>query len=962
MEFRLLGPLEVRTDGGAFGVGAHKPRALLAFLLVHANEIVPADRLIEALWDGSPPASATKLLQTYVSQLRKELGRDRIVTRDPGYLVSVARDELDIERFERLRTSRPHEALALWRGAPLADFEYDAWAQPEIARLAEARLGTIEERIDLDLVRGRHGELVAELETLVDEHPLRERLRGRLMLALYRCGRQAEALAVYRDGRRLLADDLGIEPSASLQQLERSILRQDAALDLTAQPPAAEPERLIGREDVLRQIAGLLESVRLTTLTGPGGIGKTRLALEVSTRSIGRYADGVVVVELAALADPDLLAAEVARSLGVPDPSTESLTAYLRAKELLLVLDNFEQVAPAAPLLEQLLDAAPRLSLLVTSRTPLHLTAEARYQVPPLQLPDPTAPPPLEALAATEAVALFVARAREARPEFELLDENAGAVSELCLRLDGLPLALELAGARANLLSPSAILSRLGRRLDLLRVSDAHVSERHRTMRAAIEWSYDLLRPAEQTLFSSLAIFSGSFSADGAEALAGGGVLDGLGALLDSSLVRSERPVGDEPRLGMLETIREYALERLAQREDEPELRRRHADFYCALAERAEPGLRGPEQILWLRRLDADRENLRTVLGWAVQSGDVELGLRTASSLWRYWQVRGGLAEGRAHLERLLAVEATVPPSVRAEALAASGRLAFMHGHLESAQARVEESLALASASGNGDPSRALSLTVLAMVASARGDQAHAEELLGQSLEIARARGDWFTHALALIGRGDFLYVAGEFEPARRSLEEGLRAAREVGDLRQIGRGLTALGTVALEQREFERATQLLAEALAVQRDLGDRWGVPRALVSLGVAALGRGDDGAAERFFEQGLRLQLEVDDRPGIAASLEQIAALRAQRHDVEAAACLFGAAGILREMVGTHPMHLAGHRTDEMLAGVKAGLDPDVFADAWSRGRSMTLDAAVAYALDTTRRRDDVHYAVD
>jgi predicted ATPase/Tfp pilus assembly protein PilF len=712
-------------------------------------------------------------------------------------------------------------------------------------------------------------------------------------------------------------DELGIEPSRRLQQLERAILRQEAELDVVPQRPV-DSGRLIGRESVLREIAALLESSRLVTLIGPGGIGKTRLAREV--------ADGVVV-ELAALTDPVLVAAEIAQTLGVPEGS---LLPYLRRNALLLVLDNFEQVAAAAPLLEELLSGAPQLSLLVTSRAPLHLAAETRYQVP--------------ALAPSEAVALFVERARASRPDFEVVD--ADAVEELCVRLDGLPLALELAAARATLLSPRAILARLGRRLDVLRSTDGAMPDRHRTLRAAIEWSYDLLGEEERQLFSALAVFSGGFSADAVDAVAGADVLDGLSALLDSSLVRVERPIGDEPRFGMLETIREFARERLDERPDASELRRRHAQLYCELAEQSEPALRGPDQVLWLRRLDAERENLRVALA----ADSAELGLRIASSLWRYWQVRGGVGEGLAQMERLLAAD--VPPPLRTRGLAAAGRLAFMYGDLEHAAAYLDESIAT--------DRRSFSLTVLALVTRARGDPESAWRLLDESVTAAQAEGDWFADALALFARGELLYVEGAFDPARRSLEEGVRAARESGDLRNIARGLTALGAVALAQHDYARAARVLEEALATQRQLGDLWGIPRSLVSLGAAALGRGDAGEAEILFEQGLTLQLETDDRPGIAASLEQIAALSAES-DAERAAALYGAATILREMVGTHPMQLAPHGRDETVASLSAALDPDAFADAWSRGRAMTLDDAVSYALDRTRRNQHVHHTL-
>lgn len=914
MEFRLLGPLEVGGDG-EFGIDAHKPRALLALLLLNANAIVPADRLIDALWDGSPPRSAEKLLQTYVSQLRKALGAERIVTKGPGYLISVAPDELDLERFAN--APDPRGALALWRGAPLADFEYDAWAQPEIGRLNEARLAALEARIELDLAEGRHSELVAELESLVATHPLRERLRAHLMLALYRSGRQADALAAYRDTRRLLADELGLEPSRRLQQLERAILRQDADLDVVPQLPG-DARSFIGREAVLSEITELLRTSRLVTLVGPGGIGKTRLALAVR--------EGVVV-ELAPLLDPALVAGEIARTLGVPE---RSLVSYLSNKELLLVLDNFEQVVDAAPAVEGLLTAAPGLSLLITSRAPLRLAAETRYQVPPLD--------------AGDAVTLFVERARASKPDFQVVDLDC--IEELCTRLDGLPLALELAAARTTLLSPRAILDRLGRRLDVLRTTDRAVPDRHRTLRAAVEWSYELLDDDEQELFSALAVFGGGFSADAAESVVGADVLDELSALLDSSLVRSERAVGDEPRFGMLETIREYALERLNERGDAGELRQRHALFYCELAERAEPAIRGPDQVDWVRRLDAERENLRTALA----GDDAQLGLRTATSLWRYWQVRGGLAEGLAHMERLLAVD--VPEPLRTNGVAAAGRLAFMNGDLDRAAALLEESLAVAR--------DALSLCVAGGVAEARGDLDEASRLAQESAMAAQREGDWFAHALALLFQGELLYLMGEFPASRRSLEEAVRAAREAGDLRNIARGLNSLASVVLAQRDYDRATRLVEEALAIQRRLGDLWGIPRSLVVLGVAALGRGDLDEAETLFDQGLTLQLETTDRPGIAASLEQIATLRADT-DPARAACLFSAAVILREMVGTHPLQLAPHGREATLARVSQALDPETFADAWSRGRAMTLEETVDYALERTRRLGHVRNAV-
>jgi DNA-binding SARP family transcriptional activator len=472
MEFRILGPLEVGEGDRLVALGGAKPRALLALLLLLPNEVVPRERLVEELWGDPVPASAGKVVQVYVSRLRKAMGADApLVTRAGGYVLELADAQLDLHRFERLVAEgrraldddeprraerRLAEALALWRGPPLVDFSYEPFAQSEIARLEELRLAALEDRIEAELALGRHARLVGELESLVAEHPLRERIRGQLMRALYGCGRQADALEAYRQGRRRLVDELGLEPGPALRELERAILEQSAELGAATQPMPltrpvlpAPPNRTIGREQDVRMVVEQLRSGtgRLVTLTGPGGVGKTRLALEAARAVEADFADGARFVSLAAVQRPEDVPTAVVKSLEVvllPGESTERAVArFLEPKHLLLVVDNCEHLLGAAPLIGGLPAACPSVTVLATSREPLAVQAEQCCPVSPL--------------AGENAVALFCERARAHDPAFEIDNGNAAAVEEICDRVDGLPLAIELAAARCALLSPREI-------------------------------------------------------------------------------------------------------------------------------------------------------------------------------------------------------------------------------------------------------------------------------------------------------------------------------------------------------------------------------------------------------------------------------------------------------------------------------------------------------------------------
>ena len=936
MEFRILGPLEVVAENRQVRVSGAKERALLAILLVHVGEVVSADRLIDELWGGELPANPSNTLQVVVSRLRKamegapasERWGELLVTRKPGYVLDVDPKDLDARRFEQLvdeagqilatdkvrASSLLGEALGLWRGPALAEFAFEDFAQEEVARLGEARMRAVEMKMDADLALGRHGELVGELEALVAGNPLRERLRGQLMLALYRSGRQGEALRIFQEGRQALVDELGIDPGPALRELHQQILLQAPSLAAVQDAEAALRSNLpaqvtsfVGRDVELREVKKLLEESRLVTLTGAGGCGKTRLAIEVAGELLEAFPDGVWLAELEAVSDPALVSQSLASALGIredvslgvggraPPSVMERTIDYLDEKKLLVVLDNCEHLIEAcAQVVNIVLRSAPEVRVLATSRERLGVGGEVLWPVPPLGLPKPDEVSP-ERLAQCDAVRLFVDRATAVKPTFVLDADAAPAVHEICRRLDGIPLALELTAARVRVLPPGEIAARLQDRFSLLVSGSRGAMERHETLRAAVDWSYELLSEPERELFGRLSVFAGGFALEAAEEVCGDGeaekkdVLGLLSRLVDQSLVIPDD--GGKARFRMLETMRVYAGERLEESGRADALQRRHATYFLELAERAEPQLRGPEQEVWLHPLETDYDNFSAAIDWALRH-DPEMAVRLSGALAWFWNLGGHRSEARRRLDEALAAGQNATPASRARALAWAAFLGFAEGAQDRAAAQAEEAHEL---SKEVDHLWwvAMSEGILGMARALQGDINGGGELLEQARAGFGRMGDDWGAALTTCVLGYLSTFAGQHERAAALVNEGLDGFRAVRDRWGQTIALELLGWLARRRGAYEDAVTLREEALGVARDLGLRDEVPFLLVELGNLRALLEDFEAAAILHNEALVLARELGARDIVAhardglglAARRQGLYERAREHHLEA-----------------------------------------------------------------------------
>ncbi|WP_328792373.1 BTAD domain-containing putative transcriptional regulator [Streptomyces sp. NBC_00273] len=1025
MRFEVLGPLTVRTDEGTpVPVPEAKVRALLGALLVRYGRPVPVDRLIDELWGEDLPGNPGNTLQTKVSQLRRILaraeegGRALVGFGPAGYALRVADEAVDAGRFTELtalarkedgaraRAALLSEALGLWRGPAYADFPDAAFVRTEAVRLEERRITAQEDLAEARLELGEHVVLADELGTLITEHPLRQRLYAARMRALYGAGRQNEALAAYRELTKRFAEELGVDPGPELGALHEAILRQDP--ELTAGPvpvpvsvsvpePAPVPvpvpavvearpfrpgtnlptpvSSLVGREEAVARVCAAVEAGRLVTLTGPGGVGKTRLALAAAARlaaaGSGPFPDGVRFVELAGARGG--VAAVIAAALGVREDADggagtgtgtgagtgsggeaaarDRLATALGTRRLLLVLDNCEHVvASVAALTGQLLRQAPGLRVLVTSQEPLALAGETLETVAPLE--------------GAEAMELFAARAAAGTPGFTLGPHNAEAVALVCRRLDGLPLALELAATRVRALGVHALAERLHDRFRLLNQVRRDAPARQRTLRAVIDWSWELLAPAEQTALSRLAVFSGGFTLESAEAVCAAGdtaaedVLDLVTRLVDCSLVVAPYAGGGDagaPRYRMLESVTAYGLERLEGAGEAAAARLRHAEHFADLAERAAAHLHGPEQRGWLRRLDSEGLNLRAALDAAVEAGAAGAtgaALRLVNASAWYWFLRGRIGEARTALGSALACAAAAGGQDGPAVAGARARLAafavlagddgLLGGDFDGADPRGRWLLEFARIGfTNGSD-----VDAAPGVAAAAGD----DDVLEGLPAVFRGLGDRWGEAAALSGLATRALYRGDLTELRHNAEAGARLFAELGD--QWGRlqASEQLGVLAEISGDYARAARLHEDGVRSARELELFTQVSFRLAQQGRIALLTGDTARAADLHEQARRLADEQSHRP--AQQFAEIGlALGARRDgDLDAAeawlrpwldwsrrlgvdisvALILAQLGYVAELRGDAPLAEALHR-DGLAAARRSG-DPRALALAF------------------------------
>lgn len=966
MRISLAGQLGVEVDGAVADGAALGPLAglALAFLVSERHRPVTRDELAEVLWGEELPATWEPSLRGVVSRVRRRLEAvglpPEVITGARGcYEVHLpAGAVVDVEEAAAA-VEAARQALAggdCQRSRQLAGAAADIagrgflpglgglWVERRQAELDELHVSALELVADAAGAGGDHAGALAAAEAVVAAQPLRESAHLRVMEAHVRAGNPAAALRAYERCRVVLAEELGASPAQRTQDSYLALL----AGETEAPPTNLRPElsSFVGRDEARRDVGKLFGASRLVTLVGPGGVGKTRLATRVAGEMVGRQRDGVWLVELASLADADLLAQHVLAALGAPEkagaPALDLLRAHVAQRQLLVVLDNCEHLSAAcASLVRDLLRAAPDMVVLATSREPLGVPGESLWPVPPLTLPAPGDPD----LCASEAVRLFVERATAVDPHFSLSEDTRAAVAEICRRLDGVPLAIELAAARVRTISVVEIADRLRDRFRLLVGRDPTAPDRHHTLRAAIDWSYEALSPAEQALFRMVSVFAGGFTLDAAEAIGDGSyVLDDLATLVDKSLVLADRS-GPATRYRLLETLRQYGAEHLAAAGEEPAVRARHLVWACVLAEEAGARLDGPEQGQWLERLGAEEDNLRAALDWAADHPSGDHGLRAAGALWQFWQVRGHHEEGGRRLRTLLVASDDAAPAVRAKALTSAavlclgmhpmpqavaddvrclfeeamairralgdkrgvasalhglGGLHFRRAEPDAARACFEETLAIGRELGDTQLVAASvnNLANLALFADNHGrpppDGLDGWTLYEESVRLWRELGDDLRAAGAM---GDMAVIAtrsGRFEDAERLLTEGAEIYRRLGLRRGFANYTTGLANLARRQADYDGARFALEGLLHMGRDAGDRMLEARSLVELAYLRWVEGDRSDAERLYEEAATIGHTLDRCWPLYNALHGLGQVALLRGEVTRARDLFAEAG--------------------------------------------------------------------
>ncbi len=985
MEVRLFGELEAVQDGVAVPVRGAKQRALLARLALQRGQPVSADRLIDQLWVDGEVANPANALQAQIGQLRRSLGVTAIVTSEAGYALGIRPDDLDLARFEQLvaagrrlmeegeaalASAALGEALALRRGEPLGEFAYAGFADLERVHLDELTLVATEARAGADLALGLHGELVGELEALCRAHPLREGLWGLLILALYRAGRQAEALRAYTEARNGLVDELGIEPGPALRELQARVLAQDPALTLAdSEPPGAatgptasgnlraQLSSFIGRDAELEQLRQAVRSSRLVTLIGPGGAGKTRLAMEAAAALRPVHRDGAWLVELAGVTDPDGVAPAAAVALGAsaagvpgrqPAGSTvELIVRHLAGRSMVVVIDNCEHViAQAAILADTLVGAVPTVRLIATSREPLGVPGEVLVSVGGL---DPPA-----------AVELFVDRARAVRPGFVVDDRNRPVIEDICRRLDGLPLAVELAAARLRALTLATVAERLGDRFRLLTGGARTALPRQQTLRAVVEWSYELLFEDERRLFARLAVFSGGCELAAAEAVCADDkvpadeILDVVSRLVDKSLVTAT-DAGGETRFIQLQTLWQYGRERFDASGEGNAIRVRHAAHYRRMAEEAGRGLRGAGGPMWRDRLISEAGNLRAALDWFIAAGEADAALTLASRMAWLWWITTDFAEGARWLGDALGASGPRRNELAATAHGWHGYCVGMSSNVAAGASECEQ--AVADLRGGDDQDGLADALVLCATVLVRAHEFERSlDLLQEAQALLEPAGHgWLLAAHDLIVAWNLASLGRleEAEPAARSSLERFDAE---GEVLLVVSPMNALAGIAEARGDLDEASVAYEALLERCRLTEQRLYIPFGLVALAGLRARQGDDVLADRLYGEAIGCSLHpwlsADALVGQAAVARRLGDLTRARGLLDAADNHYRDAGLPEGQ----PLVLAGlawwalaagHPDDALVFAANAARAAAVGGGMPVRGatRSQLADAAQA-----------------
>jgi len=970
----LLGAFRFEIETRPLRLPTRKDESLLAYLALFP-EPHPREKLAALFWGDSTDEQARHSLRSALTTLRSKLGDDlfladrETVQLNPDYPLWV-----DAREFEQSAISDLPSALDLYQGDLLTDF-YDDWILVERERLRQLYLDALLRLAQEMRSQSQYARAIEFARKVLATEPTNEAAYQHLMFCYAATGDRIGALKQYDECEKKLRDELGVEPSSETvtlrEQIERELTGAPSHEALLTNLPMPLTS-FIGRQRDIAEIKRLLDltgfqnlsglPTRLLTLTGAGGCGKTRLAIQVATDLAGRdipaerpYKHGVWWVELAALSDPALVPHKVAQVFDLREsadaPLITVLTNYFRAKELLLVLDNCEHlIEVCAQLAEALLSACPKLQILTTSREALGLTGEVAWYVPSLESPDPQNMPPLASLPQYDAIRLLTERAQAVAPQWQLTD-HAEAAARICCRLDGIPLAIELAAARLRVLSAEQVAERLDDRFQLLTGGSRTALPRHRTLRATLDWSHNLLSEEEQKLFRRLAVFAGGWTLETAEKVCSrkwgvdselSTVLDVLTALVDKSLVVVEERE-NATRYRFLETIRQYAHEKLREANEAEAYSRRHLDWFIQLVEEAEPKLRSGEQLVWCARLETEIENLRAALRWSLAQADecAEPAQRLAGALAWFWFVRGYWNEGWTWLERALENHAITP--ARAKALVGLGLLEYFAGTWAKCQAPYEEGLALYRQQGD---KWGIAYAAGFCGAMERNNPSRANALFEEARSIAQELNDEWLATKTDNLQGNYACNRGDLSLARSLYESALEHARRSGDRQLIGIVPGNLGRIALDQGDDDRASALFTESLEVVRELGNKNQMARMLCCLGIVARRRHDGQRAGVFFKQALALHREMGNTRGILECLWAFGQVAATERRYERAARLLGAVESLCEMLGPEDRHTY----EDDVRTVRVQLDPTTFNAAWAEGRKMTLEEAIEYALKT------------